>query len=245
MKILFLVLIFLVPLSLYLLKDTYLTKFIPSPVVEDLPIEKEVTFAVKTPHFVESTPEHDSVLPAAPLNIVIDFNFDLAKESSISIKRNNQEFSQGLTIVASNKLSMRKVFDTGAPDGLYTVAYKACWPDKTCHNGSFQFRLDRTAQNAFQDMRGRKEIIINMLEDSFETPMIRVSKGTRITWLNNSDREHYINTDPHPGHNYFPEQNSKLLKPKEKYSLELTKSGFYPYHCSVHAGTMKAQIIVD
>ncbi|OGY28396.1 MAG: hypothetical protein A3F33_03745 [Candidatus Woykebacteria bacterium RIFCSPHIGHO2_12_FULL_43_10] len=199
----------------------------------------------KTPHFESSVPEHGSVLAGPVINVVINFNFDLAKNSSISIKRSAQEFGQGELVLDSNKLSMRRAMDSGAPDGTYTVTYQACWPDKSCHQGSFQFAVTRSKQDDFKDQTNRKEITLDLLNSSFEPENIRISKGTKITWVNKDVVEHYINTDPHPGHNYYKDQNSKLLKTNESYSLVFTKSGLYPYHCSAHADYMTGNILVD
>ena len=199
----------------------------------------------KSAHYESNTPEHGATLAAPPVNVVINFNFDLAAPSAISITKDGKEYGTGELIIDSNKLSMRRDFDASAPDGLYTVAYNACWPDRSCHDGHFQFAIDRTKAEAYQDMTERKEVTIKMSEIMFKPRDIKVSAGTKITWVNDEITEHYVNTDSHPAHTYYPDQNSKLLKRGESYSITLTKAGSYPYHCSAHADVMKGNILVQ
>src|SRR3989344_2624110 len=110
----------------------------------------------KSAHYESSTPEHESTLADVPINVVINFNFDLAGASSISITQNQKEYGVGKTTIDSNKLSMRREMDQTAPDGTYIVNYIACWPDGSCHDGSFQFSIDRSQAASFEDMTGQK-----------------------------------------------------------------------------------------
>jgi plastocyanin len=207
-----------------------------------------VQFSFSTPkksaHYETNTPEHGSVLAAPPINIVINFNFDLAPPSSMSITKDGKEYGVGNLVIDTNKLSMRRNFDSTAPDGLYKVAYNACWPDRSCHDGHFEFAIDRTKASNYEDMTGRKEITVKMSEVSFKPMDIKVSAGTKVTWINDENVEHYINTDSHPAHTYYPDQNSRALKLGESYSVTFSKAGIYPYHCSAHESTMRGNIIV-
>src|SRR3989344_2367751 len=49
----------------------------------------------KSAHYESNTPAHGAVLAAPPVNVVIDFNFDLAKPSTISITKDVMEYGQG------------------------------------------------------------------------------------------------------------------------------------------------------
>lgn len=199
----------------------------------------------KSAHWESNTPEHGSTLAGVPVNVVVNFNFDLAQNSSISITKDGLEFGGRELIIDSNKLSMRKSVDKSAPDGIYTVSYSACWPDGSCHDGSFQFAIDRTKLQGFIDMRGQKEVKVTLSEITFKPQHIRVSRGTKVVWVNNDSVEHYVNTDSHPAHTYYPQQNSKALETGDSYSLIFDESGLYPYHCSAHEASMKASILVE
>lgn len=210
--------------------------------------EVEITFElpVKSPHYVDNVPAHEAIIPAVPINVVVNFDFDVIALSEIVITgQDGQVYSYGETLIDENKLGMRVMMDPDSPDGKYSVEYKACWPDGSCHDGMFQFAIDRTLASAFTDLRGQSEIIISMENNRFDLQDIIIDAGTTLKWINNDPFDHYINTDPHPGHNYYPEQNSRALAEGESFSLTLNTPGYYPYHCSAHPDTMKAVIIVE
>lgn len=199
----------------------------------------------KSAHFESSTPAHGSTLAAPSVNVVIDFNFDLAAKSSISITSGGKEYGTGTTTIDANKLAMRRTMDFASPDGLYTVTYEACWPDGSCHDGQFQFAIDRTGASGSLDLRGKSAVSVDLTDLAFAPATIRISKGTNVTWKNSDAVEHYVNTDAHPSHTYYPAQNSKLLKTGETYSLVFNTPGAYPYHCSAHADSMLGTILVE
>jgi plastocyanin/methionine-rich copper-binding protein CopC len=219
------------------------------------PMEDQYAFdrPKKSAHYESNTPEHEAVLPAAPINIVIDFNFDLAKPSEIKIIKDappsgeaSKDYGIGETTIDANKLALRRAIDPAAPEGLYKVEYKACWPDGSCHVGHFQFAIDSAVLKAgeYFDLRGKKEVLITMDHITFNPRVIIIDKGTKVFWKNTDPVEHYVNTDGHPAHTYFPAQNSQALKQGEVFSLVFDKAGAYPYHCSAHAENMKGLIIV-
>jgi plastocyanin len=198
----------------------------------------------KSAHYESNTPEHGSILVAPPINVVIDFNFDLAKPSNISITKDGQEYGVGETVIDTNKLSMRRDFSYEAPDGLYKVMYDACWPDGSCHDGHFEFAIDRSKSATYEDLTGSGEVTIRMSEIMFKPRDIRISSGTKVTWINDEGVEHYINTETHPAHTYFPSHNSRALKKGETFSTTFSTPGIYPYHCSAHADVMTGNILV-
>ncbi|MBI3956412.1 MAG: copper resistance protein CopC [Candidatus Kerfeldbacteria bacterium] len=203
---------------------------------------------IKTPHFETSTPAHGDTLAAPPVNVVIDFNFDLALPSSIAIfKKGIDEpvYQNGEMVIDESKVAMRVNAKQEMPDGDYIVKYTACWPDQTCHDGRFEFAIDRTLVAAFIDLRGKPEVAIRMSEIRFQPMDIRISPGTTILWTNDDDVTHYVNTDSHPAHTYFPSQNSRAIEKGQTYTATFTDSGIYPYHCSAHASVMTGSILVE
>lgn len=200
---------------------------------------------IKAAHFESSTPAHGAKLAGVPNQVVVDFNFDLSGKSSISIKQSGQEYSEGGTIVDGNKLAMRRLLKLSAPDGNYEVSYTACWPDNSCHNGKFSFTVDRSMAAKFDDRRGQTEITVKMSQIKFQPENLRITKGTKITWANDDNVDHFVNTDSHPAHTHQPDFNSRSLKMDESYSYPFAAAGLYPYHCSAHAETMTANILVE
>lgn len=219
----------------------------PSPASSPVSAPSAVTFGTpkKSAHFESSTPAHGTTLPAPPTNVVIDFNFDLVSNSSITVTKQGKEYGVGSTTIDANKLAMRRNMDASAPDGLYSVTYRACWPDGSCHDGHFQFAIDRTKTSAALDLRGQSVVTVHLKDIAFVPDTIRIRSGTTVNWVNDDTVEHYVNTDAHPSHTYFPAQNSRALKKGDTFSVAFTDPGAYPYHCSAHADTMRGLILVE
>src|SRR3989344_9474606 len=51
----------------------------------------------KSAHYESNTPAHGATLAGVPINVVIDFNFDLAKPSAIQIFHDGTEYGTGET----------------------------------------------------------------------------------------------------------------------------------------------------
>jgi plastocyanin/methionine-rich copper-binding protein CopC len=199
----------------------------------------------KAPHYESSTPLANSTLPAPPPNVTINFNFDLADSSSIEILKDGTNYAINRTIIDKNKLSMRRNMSPDAPDGSYLVKYNACWPDGSCHDGQYQFSIDRSLLNSYQDQRGIREATILMSQIKFKPMNIRINAGQTITWVNDDSVRHYVNTDSHPAHTHVPDFNSKVLNKGDTYTYTFKELGTYPYHCSAHADSMVGMIVVE
>lgn len=212
---------------------------------EQSSVTKIIQGQIKSAHFVDSTPLHDEIYAAQPINVTINFDFDLAEGSKITVTNaEGQDFSEGLVLVEDNSTALKKVLKPGMPDGDYTIRYSACWFDKSCHDGQFMFKLDASLQATYKDMRGKTEITMDMENNAFAEKNILISPGTKVTWVNQDGAIHFVNTESHPEHTYFPEQNSRQLKKGDTYSTTFTTPGQYNYHCSAHASTMTASLIV-
>ncbi len=129
-----------------------------APVEEDLTAEEYVfatpapaavtfqpqTFTqIKGAHFVSSEPANNAVVTTALQTVKINFNFDLAAASAIAVTRNEVDVVQGPATIAADKLSM-SVPVSASETGDYLVNYKGCWPDGSCHDGSFGFSVKLT-----------------------------------------------------------------------------------------------------
>ena len=130
-------------------------------------VEAQFSTPKKSAHYESNTPSHGATLAAVPVNVVIDFNFDLAKPSEIKILKDGKDYGVGETVIDDNKLTMRRDMDPDSPDGVYKVEYNACWPDKTCHNGFFEFAIDKSLRSGYEDMIGQKEVTVKMSDISF------------------------------------------------------------------------------
>ena len=115
-----------------------------APVIETPASFQPQTFtATKAAHFVSSEPANNAVLLTAPQHVKINFNFDLAAPSKITVTRNGADVTAGPTTIGADKLSMNVPINA-QQTGNYQVNYTACWPDQSCHNGLFGFSVQLT-----------------------------------------------------------------------------------------------------
>ena len=113
---------------------------------------KELPGQIFAPHLVNFSPVHGEKFQQAPDVIVINFNFNLQEKSSISVMRDGAAIATGKPTIDSNQLAIRAALGSTMGDGLYVVSYKTCWPDASCHDGSFAFQVDSKTASAYQDM---------------------------------------------------------------------------------------------
>ena len=92
-------------------------------------------------HFVDSMPKHGDVVAKTPEKLLLNFNFTLADNSTITVTKDGAPVSTGTVMLGDKMLSMSTTLPMNAGDGLYLVKYKACWLDKSCHDGQFAFQV--------------------------------------------------------------------------------------------------------
>lgn len=199
-----------------------------------------------TTFFLDSSPQSEEVFSTNPINVVINASRDLTSNSKIIIQKDRQEFGLGEVVVDSNKTTIRKELKPEMGDGKYLVKYNNCFENGKCGYGQFTFTIDSSKKADHKDLRNQKEVFINMVELRFYPSKIIISPGTKVNWLNTDPVEHFVNTDPHPSHTYYLDQNSLDIPANGNYSVTLTRAGEYPYHCSAHYPEgMTGRIIVQ
>lgn len=232
--------------------DTMMSKTTPTA---DVMMKKETPVAEammsKTPaqmfaaHFVDSAPMHGQAFVLVPDQVLINFNFTLDETSSIIVTKDNQPVTIGKVMLGERKLSLSATLPKDAGDGLYVVKYKACWPDKSCHDGLFAFTVDSKLKSSYEDMTGKSQVTIRLKDIKFAPATLIVSNGTQVTWVNDDAVTHFINTDPHPTHNALPALNSLEIQTGESYRFTFTQPGEWAYHCSAHVPqNMVGRVIV-
>lgn len=201
---------------------------------------------VRVPNFVDSTPQHDETYAAAPVNITVNFNLDIVPGSKISVlDANRLEWAEGEVLIEGTNTILKRGLRPGMPDGNYMVNYTACRAGGTCSDGQFKFSIDSTKLSEYQDLRGQSAVTIKMREVKFEAARIIISPATKVTWINEDSFGHYVNTETHPQHTYFPSQNSREIKGDETFETIFETAGQYNYHCSTHWPGMVGSIIVS
>lgn len=235
--------------GLYVSKNNDGNGKVEAPTIHEKAQDEKTDFSFDIPkkgaHFETSTPAHAGILAAVPADVVINFNFDLADNSTIRIEKDGKDYAVGNLTFDDNKLTMRRQMDKTAPDGIYTVRYDGCWPDRTCHDGYFQFAINSNLLNTYDDRRNQKTVTVNMTDIRFKPTNLRISPGTTVIWVNDDNVAHYVNTDSHPAHSHVPQLNSKVVSAGQRYSFTFNDSGAYPYHCSAHASDMTGNVVVQ
>lgn len=189
---------------------------------------------IRAAHFVDSSPKHGDTLVQTPERVLVNFDFTLNEISTISVTKDGASVEAGKLALGSNKLSMTVSLPSMAGNGQYVVKYKACWPDRSCHDGLFAFVVDDKMKTSYQDMRDKSEVLVSMRDLKFQPSFLIISKGTRVVWKNQEAIPHFINSDPHPSHNVLPALNSLNINEGKEYSYTFAEAGEWPYHCSAH-----------
>lgn len=196
-------------------------------------------------HFVDSYPNHGELFAQVPDRAQIDFNFTLSEVSSISVIKDGKPIETGKLTLGPRNLTMLATLPGMAGNGSYLVKYKACWPDRSCHDGQFAFTVDGATTATYLDMTGKSEVQVDLKALKFQPSNIILSKGTRVTWTNRDSVPHFANTDPHPSHNVLAGLNSLTLNEGQTYSFTFTEPGEWGYHCSAHFPQgMVARVII-
>ena len=106
--------------------------------------------------------------------------------------------------------------------------------------------VDDTSNSTYVNMTSQSQVTIRMKEIKFTPALVRVSPGTRVTWMNDDPIGHFVNSDPHPSHNAFPNLNSFEIGKGASYSFTFNQPGEWAYHCSAHfPANMFGRVIVQ
>ncbi|MBA3758838.1 copper resistance protein CopC [Candidatus Saccharibacteria bacterium] len=95
---------------------------------------------IKAAHYVSSNPSNNALLNSSVDTVAIKFNFDLAPPSKINVTLNGADVTKSATSISSDKLTLT-IPVTANQTGNYKVEYAACWPDGSCHDGSYGFSI--------------------------------------------------------------------------------------------------------
>jgi len=82
---------------------------------------------------------------------------------------------------------------------------------------------------------------VKISPSGFEPSQIKIKRGSKVTWLNESGSVVSIASDPHPTHTNYPPLNLGILENGTSVSLVFDSSGNYGYHDHLnpaHKGTV-------
>jgi len=87
----------------------------------------------------------------------------------------------------------------------------------------------------------KKEVSIEVEDFIFKTTYLKIKKGTKVTWTNQGQARHDVNSaddSPHGG------LASELLDNGDSYSYTFDEAGLYEYFCTPHPSQMRATVTV-
>lgn len=67
--------------------------------------------------------------------------------------------------------------------------------------------------------------------NGFDPDIVTVQNGDSVTWINDSDQQMWIASNPHPTHTDYPAFDElQSVGRNESYTFKFTKSGVWGYH---------------
>lgn len=223
------------------------TSSVPLNNEPDGPAPNTFPFSSSTPSpvFRDSTPQSQDILPQAPLKVVIDSSVQLTEQSTLSIINQGVEYGVGKANLNESKTTLNRNMSQTAPPGLYTVNYSLCEVAAPCSTGVFQFAIDSFWLTQYQNWTHLSPVEVSLNGSAFLPRYLHVSAGTTVTWKNEDQVLHTVDSDPYSTHSYNPSLSSFELKPGETYSFTFGTPGLYPYRCSVHPQSMTGVVLVE
>lgn len=101
----------------------------------------------------------------------------------------------------------------------------------------FQEKVNQAAVS--QTTEASSDIKIDIAGFSFKQQIIKVKKGTKVTWTNQDSAKHTVTSD---NDNYL---DSAALNKAQTYTKTFDQTGTYRYHCDPHPDMLGAVIVID
>ncbi len=86
---------------------------------------------------------------------------------------------------------------------------------------------------------------VKVTSDGFEPQIIKVSKGTKVTWVNEDDQVHQVASDPHPTHTNLKNLDSGEMEKGITYSFTFNDKGSFTYHDHINPLKFSAEVVVE
>lgn len=220
--------------------STNIPSAVPLPSPTHLPRQHEgdhiagLADPIYAAHVVDSYPNHAQVLAASPARVVINFDVKLTSESTVTVEKDGKLVENGAPQFDDRRISMTSTLPPQQGDGLYVVKYRGCLSNGSCSDGEFGFKVDSSIAQSFVDLTGRSAVTIRIKDVMYNPAQLVLRRGTQVTWVNDDPFEHFVNSDPHPSHNAFPNLNSLDIQPSTTFEFTFDQPGEYAFHCSAH-----------
>lgn len=101
---------------------------------------------------------------------------------------------------------------------------------------AFQNKVNQ-AQTKLTAQQG--EVTVELAGYAFKPDIIKVKKGTKVTWINHDNSTHTVTSDQ------GSDINSQPLKQGDQYQKVFDTPGIYRYHCEPHPNMIAAVIVEE
>jgi amicyanin len=121
------------------------------------------------------------------------------------------------------------------------------------HSVSMSHPTSQSSDTAV-DLSAEKNVVVTMNNMQYTPGIIKIKKGTTVTWVNEDQMEHNAMKDHNEedAHEHSPEYddetggfNSPMLKTGESWSFTFNEVGTYGYHCAPHPQMRGTVEVVD
>ena len=102
---------------------------------------------------------------------------------------------------------------------------------------SFWFYYSRTViSDNVVDWRGKSEVTVTLTEQSFQPNVVRITRGTKVTFTTTRQNQFWPASNPHPNHSVYPEFDPKQpIQSGRSWSFVFDKVGQWGYHDHVRS----------
>lgn len=101
-----------------------------------------------------------------------------------------------------------------------------------------------TTPTPVPEVKQTNQAIVEVTDNGFSPASLTIKKGTKVMWLNKTDRMVTVNSDLHPIHNLYPKLNLGSFITSKTVQLIFDEAGTYTYHNHLNA-SMTGSIIVE
>lgn len=94
------------------------------------------------------------------------------------------------------------------------------------------------------DKTASKEVEVAIHDLSYSPAVVKVKKGTKVTWVNQDNVGHNVVADDAPDTGGIP-KSAPLMGRGQSVSVTFTRVGTFSYHCTPHAFMRGSVQVVD
>ena len=105
---------------------------------------------------------------------------------------------------------------------------------------------EKTTPPASTKVSAANQAEVTVTKDGFYPAVIKIKKGTQVTWTNTDEVAHQVASDPHPTHDKLVKLgDGEILAKGDSFSFTFEKSGSYTYHDHLNPLKYEGEVEVE